>query len=89
MEQGYSVLVDGSAIDLSQREFDVLELLMRNTNIAMSREAIEERVWGATFDTASNVVDVFIGRLRRRLGTAGEAIETVRGIGYRLTARTA
>lgn len=75
-------------IDLSQREFDVLELLMRNANIALSREAIEEHVWGTAFERSSNVVDVFVGRLRRRLGEAGTLIETVRGFGYRIVAGT-
>ena len=72
-------------IDLSQREFDLLELLMRNANVALAREAIEEHIWGTTFEGGSNVVDVFVGRLRRRLGEAGNCIETVRGLGYRLS----
>lgn len=79
--------VSGLPIDLSQREFDLLELFMRNKNVALSREAIEEHVWGTTFARTSNVVDVFVGRLRKRLGPLeGERIETVRGIGYRLKA---
>lgn len=81
------VSIGSRRIELSQREFDLLELLMRNANVALSRQAIEERVWGAQFASASNVVDVFIRRVRKRLGIAGEVIETVRGHGYRLTTR--
>jgi len=77
--------IDGKRVELSQREFDLLELLMRNVNVALSRETIEERVWGTTFENTSNVVDVFVGRLRKRLGAAGDAVETVRGVGYRLS----
>lgn len=76
--------VQGEDIELSQREFDLLELLMRNADVTLSREAIEEHVWGTAFERTSNVVDVFVGRLRKRLGPAGQLIEAVRGIGYRL-----
>lgn len=79
--------VQGEDVDLSQREFDLLELFMRNTNVTLSREAIEEHVWGTAFERTSNVVDVFVGRLRKRLGSAGQLIEAVRGVGYRLHAR--
>lgn len=72
-------------VERSQREFDLLELLMRNANVALAREAIEEHIWSTTFEGGSNVVDVFVGRLRRRLGDAGNCIETVRGVGYRLS----
>lgn len=75
----------GKRVELSQREFDLLELFMRNANVALAREAIEEHVWGTTFERTSNVVDVFVARLRKRLGPVGDLIETVRGIGYRLS----
>ncbi len=77
--------MNGERLDLSRREFDLLELFMRNVNVAMTRESIEEHVWGTTFERTSNVVDVFVGRLRKRLGVAGEFIEAVRGIGYRFS----
>jgi two-component system alkaline phosphatase synthesis response regulator PhoP len=60
---------------------------MRNSEVALAREAIEERIWGTTFERSSNVVDVFVARLRRRLGETGDRIETVRGLGYRLSTR--
>jgi two-component system OmpR family response regulator len=78
---------NGRRIDLSQREFDLLKLFMRNSEVALAREAIEERIWGTTFERSSNVVDVFVARLRRRLGETGDRIETVRGLGYRLSTR--
>ena len=78
------VTVRGAPVELSMREFELLELLMRNCDHAMTRGEIEEHVWGSRFSGTSNVVDVFIRRLRRKLGSAGTAVETVRGMGYRI-----
>ncbi|HVA36774.1 MAG TPA: response regulator transcription factor [Candidatus Dormibacteraeota bacterium] len=80
--------VDGNEIALTGREFELLEYLVRNAGIALARDRIEEAVWGATFEAASNVLDVFIRRLRRKLGDAEGAVETIRGFGYRLSARS-
>jgi two-component system response regulator PhoP len=74
--------VDGGDVALTTREFDLLEYLLRNAGIALSRQDLEERVWGAAFETNSNVLEVMIGRLRRKLGGTAR-IETVRGFGYR------
>ena len=82
--QARAVSVSGREIALTAREYALLEYLVRNAGIALSREDIEERVWGGSFETSSNVLEVMIGRLRRKLGaTASVAIETVRGHGYR------
>jgi two-component system response regulator PhoP len=79
-----AVSVDGRDVALTSREYALLEYLLRNAGIALAREDIEERVWGGAFETSSNVLDVMIGRLRRKLGKkASSAIETVRGHGYR------
>jgi DNA-binding response OmpR family regulator len=78
------VVVDGEDRELSAREFSLLEVLMRHPNQVMSREQLLSQVWGYDFDPASNVIDVYVGYLRRKLG--GHAIETVRGAGYRLIA---
>jgi DNA-binding response OmpR family regulator len=78
------VVVDGEDRELSAREFSLLEVLMRHPNQVMSREQLLSQVWGYDFDPASNVIDVYVGYLRRKLGT--NAIETVRGAGYRLNA---
>ncbi|HTJ28505.1 MAG TPA: response regulator transcription factor [Candidatus Limnocylindria bacterium] len=79
-----TVTVHGARIELSAREFDVLELLMRNRERVMTRGEIEEHVWGARFTSTSNVVDVFVRRIRRKLADAAGIVETVRGVGYRL-----
>ncbi|MBC5823521.1 MAG: response regulator transcription factor [Candidatus Eremiobacteraeota bacterium] len=72
-------------VDLTAREFGLLEYLVRNTGLGLSRAQIEEHVWGSQFVSSSNVVDVFVRRLRRKLGSFGrKGIETLRGYGYRL-----
>ncbi len=71
-------------VDLTKTEFDLLELLMYNTNVVLSRDVIYERIWGYDFETGSKSLDVYIGYLRRKLESHGEArlIHTVRGVGY-------
>ena len=75
--------VDGTSIALSTREYELLDYLVRNAGFALSRVDIEERVWGNAFEASSNVLEVMIGRVRRKLGVRAGAIETVRGHGYR------
>jgi two-component system, OmpR family, response regulator len=77
---------DGRPIELTAREYRVLETLMRRPGWIVSRDAIIESVWGFDYPDSSNLVDVYIGRLRRKLGErAGQPlIQTVRGAGYRL-----
>ncbi len=74
-------VVEGREVALSAREFALAEQLMANAGHVLSREQLLSRVWGYDFDGASNVVDVYVGYLRRKLGP--DAIETVRGAGYR------
>lgn len=74
--------VAGRTVDLTAREFLVAELLLRNPGQVLSREQLLSRVWGYDFDAQSNVVDVYMRYLRRKLGAA--RIETVRGMGYRM-----
>jgi DNA-binding response OmpR family regulator len=74
--------IAGRVVDLSAREFALTELLLRNPGQVLTREQILSHVWGFDFDPGSNVVDVYIRHLRRKLGA--EVIETVRGMGYRL-----
>jgi DNA-binding response OmpR family regulator len=77
--------IDGRSVELSAREFALLAYLMRHAGQILSREQILNGVWGYTFDPRSNLVDVYIGYLRRKLRDAGGSpIETVRGMGYRL-----
>ena len=76
----------GRRIDLAQREWALLELFMRHPNQVLSRSQILSRVWDYTLDPGSNVVDVYVGYLRRKLNAPGlePLIQTVRGAGYRL-----
>ena len=74
--------IDGVAVELSAREFALAEELVRNAGLVLSREQLLSRVWGFDFDPGSNVVDVYIGYLRQKLGPG--RIETMRGVGYRL-----
>lgn len=78
-------LVGQQAVELSAREFALLETFMRNPDQVLSRQQLLSRVWGFDFDPGSNIVDVYVRYLRAKLGAA--AIETVRGVGYRLPAR--
>ena len=77
-------------LDLSRREFDLLATLATNAGIVLSRVRLLELVWGYDFDVDTNVVDVFVGYLRRKLAAADGAravqIETVRGVGFVLKA---
>lgn len=77
---------NGEQIDLPSREFALLEYLMRHAGQVLSRQQILDAVWGFGFDTESNIVDVYVSYLRRKLDTPDgpSAIETVRGAGYRV-----
>ena len=79
---------NGKRIDLSPREFALLEFLMRNAGRTVSRSRIAEAVWNYQFDTETNVVDVYINYLRKKLAVKDQPalIQTVRGVGYRLEA---
>ena len=74
------------AIALTTKEFAVLEVLMRRPGAVLTREHISEHAWDQNYDPFNNVIDVYIGRLRRKIDGPGEApiVETVRGAGYRL-----
>ncbi|MFI7544819.1 response regulator transcription factor [Actinoplanes sp. NPDC049599] len=75
--------VGGREVELSTREYHLLETLLRHPGQVLTREQLLSRVWGYDFDPGSNVVDVYVRYLRRKLGA--ERIQTVRGAGYRLT----
>ena len=76
----------GTPIELTTKEFSLLEYLVRNPNRLITREMAENHVWSYDYEGASNVVDVFIRRLRRKIDDPFETklIETIRGAGYRL-----
>ncbi len=75
--------VEGHQVDLSAREFTLAEIFMLNAGQVLSREQLLDHVWGFDFDPGSNVVDVYVGYLRRKFGA--ESISTVRGMGYRFS----
>ena len=76
----------GGEAELTAKEFSLLETFLRHPGQVLSREQLLSHVWGYDFDPGSNVVDVYVGYLRRKLGS--ERFETVRGMGYRLRRRT-
>jgi DNA-binding response OmpR family regulator len=77
--------VNGRSVELTAREFALLETLLRHAGQVLSRGQLLSNVWGYSFDPTSNVVDVYVNSLRKKLG--GDVIETVRGAGYRLQTR--
>jgi DNA-binding response OmpR family regulator len=79
----------GTAIDLTAREFELLAYFMRHPNQVLSREQMLNAVWGYDFDPGTNVVEVYVGYLRRKLSFPDRPapIETVRSVGYRFAAR--
>ena len=78
------VVADGKEVQLTMREFDLLEFLMRSPGVVFSREALLQRVWGWDFDGGSRTVDVHVQQIRSKLGNSSDLIETVRGVGYRV-----
>ncbi|WP_338773212.1 response regulator transcription factor [Nocardia vulneris] len=81
---GHRVLAAGKPVDLTKREFEVLALLADHPGIVLGREQILSAVWGYDFPTDTNVVDVFVSYLRRKLEAPGAArvVHTVRGVGF-------
>jgi DNA-binding response OmpR family regulator len=79
------VTIGDRVVDLTAREFSLLETLLRHPDQVLSREQLLSQVWGYFFDPTSNLVNVYINALRRKLGN--DTIETVRGAGYRLPKR--
>jgi two-component system response regulator MprA/two-component system response regulator TrcR len=82
----HEVHLAGRSIDLTAREYDLLEFMARNARRVLSRDLILSRVWGDALEVDPNVVDVYIGYLRKKIDTMGEPrlIHTVRGVGFTL-----
>src|SRR4051812_37964568 len=83
---GHATRLDGELLDLTRTEFELLHLLLRNRGRAFSRAYLHHTVWGEPAVEGDRSVDNAILRLRRKLGPMGDAIETVWGVGYRLSA---
>ncbi|HYT66086.1 MAG TPA: response regulator transcription factor [Vicinamibacterales bacterium] len=78
-----AIAVDSNPVRLTRREFELLRFLVENRNRVLSRDRLLERVWGYDRFIETRSVDVHVGRLRAKLGAAGQQIETVIGLGYR------
>ncbi|HZR39976.1 MAG TPA: response regulator transcription factor [Ktedonobacteraceae bacterium] len=83
----HTVEREGRAIELTPREFALLEYLMYHPNQVVTREMIEQHIWNYDFESESNVIDVYVRRLRRKIDApfAVQLLQTIRGVGYRLT----
>ena len=80
----HEVKVAGEIVTLTLKEFELLERLMRNQNIVLTRDQLLEDIWGYDFDGETRTVDVHVRTLRQKLGEKGDIINTVRGVGYRI-----
>lgn len=80
----HEVQVDGKAVVLTLKEFELLNLLISRQRIVFTRAQLLDEIWGYGFDGESRTVDVHVRTLRQKLGEAGNYIETVRGIGYKI-----
>jgi two-component system alkaline phosphatase synthesis response regulator PhoP len=78
------VMVDGSTIQLTYKEFELLYYLLKNPNIVLSRDNILNEIWGYEFEGETRTVDVHIGALRQKLGESGQLIQTIRNVGYKI-----
>ena len=80
----HTVKVDSEVIPLTYKEFELLQLLMENTELVLSRDKIISAVWGSDFEYETRTVDMHIKTLRQKLGAGGKIIKTVRGVGYKV-----
>jgi DNA-binding response OmpR family regulator len=82
--RSHTALRGARDLGLTRREFELLHLLMRHPNEVLDRARLHEEVWGYTFDPGTNIADVFVGYLRRKLEAGGEprVLQTVRGVGF-------
>lgn len=83
-EQKHEVYVKGELVNLTFKEFELLSYLMKNRDFVLSRDKILNTIWNYEYEGESRTVDVHIGSLRQKLGSCGDMIKTVRGIGYKI-----
>lgn len=81
----HSVTVEGNEIVLTNKEYQLLLLFLEHPGIVFTRDQLLDRIWGYSFDGESRTVDVHIRTLRTKLGECGELIETIRGVGYKMS----
>lgn len=80
----HTVTANGEKIALTLKEYDLLQTFMQHQGLVFSREQLLQNVWGTDFTGETRTVDVHIGTLRTKLGSCGDYIETIRGVGYRM-----
>ena len=78
------VQVDGKDVTLTYKEFELLSMFLKSGDVVLTRDRLLNEIWGYSFDGENRTVDVHIRTLRQKLGPAGDLIETVRGVGYKL-----
>ena len=83
-EQKHEVYARGQEVSLTFKEFELLSYLMKNRGLVLSRDKILNTIWNYEYEGESRTVDVLIGSLRQKLGTCGDFIKTIRGIGYKI-----
>lgn len=83
--QKHEIRIDGESVQVTLKEFELLRRLMEHPDIVLTRSQLLEEIWGYDFDGETRTVDVHIRTLRQKLGEAGDKIETVRGVGYRIS----
>lgn len=81
-KEKHAVFVNGRQVELTYKEFELLNLLLANAGIVTTRDRILEKVWGTDFEGESRTLDMHIKTLRQKLGSAGSMIKTVRNVGY-------
>ena len=84
-QESFIVTVDGRAVDLSDKEREMLLMFMLNSQKVLARERILNSVWGADSDPLTNVIDVYVGRLRKKLTLTKDELKNIRGVGYRFS----
>ena len=80
----HTVQVDGNEVELTYKEYEILKYLMKNRGIVLTRDSLMEKIWGYDFEHGNRTVDVHIQSLRKKLGAAGDAIKTIRNVGYKI-----
>ena len=85
-KSAHQVTIDGQPVELSFKEFELLEYFMENNKIALSREKILNHVWNYDYFGDARTIDTHVKKLRSKLGAKGELIKTIWGMGYKLEA---
>ncbi len=84
-EERHQVSVNGTVVELTFKEFELLSLLMHHPGRVYSREVLLRKIWNLDYDGENRTVDVYVRTLRQKLGQAGSIIKTIRGLGYKAT----